>query len=288
MIGEYLKLFRINHWLKNIFVFIPIVFAQRLFEVTAVYNALGAFLSFSLAASAVYIINDIADSDKDRNHPVKKERPIAKGAITIQSALSAAFVLIAVSVILLTQLPLHFLIVVAGYFLLNILYSFYLKNIVILDIMCVAAGFMLRVIGGAVVIDVYISKWLILTALFLSLFLAVMKRKSELKIITNGLPTRTVLKHYSSEFINQISAVTSSAVIICYALYTVSERTISVFNTENLIFTTIFFIFGILRYMFLVYSQNKGENSIEIVIKDVPMLVNSFLYLLTVLLIIYL
>ena len=167
------------------------------------------------------------------------------------------------------------------------MYTFFLKEIVIVDIICIASGFMLRVLGGALVINVYISSWLILTTLFLSLFLAIMKRKSEIALLTNESNTRVVLKDYTLDFINQISSISAAGVIICYALYTVSERTIIIFGTENLVFTTIFFIFGVFRYMYIVYTQQRGENTIEIIIKDAPMIINGLLYGVSIIYFVY-
>lgn len=287
MYKSVLKLLRPSNWVKNIFVFVPLVFSEHLFIYSSLIDVMFASIAFSLISSLVYIINDIADVERDRLHPVKKNRPIAAGDIAISRAIIISVILLVVLIPLAINFTLNFIIVIIGYFLLNVLYSFFLKQVVILDIMCIAAGFMLRVIGGAVVIDVYISKWLILTTLFLSLFLAIMKRKSEVELMTNSNSTRKVLKDYTVDFINQISAISAAGVIICYALYTVSERTITVFGTENLVFTSVFFIFGIFRYMFLVYTQNKGENTIEIVLKDVPMIINALLYIGTVLIIIY-
>lgn len=286
MIKEIIKLIRVTNWLKNIFVFIPLIFSENLFNIPSVLTTLLAVVCFSLVSSVVYIINDIADINRDREHPIKKNRPIATGKISLRTASLIIFGLLVIITLILFNFSVHFWYVIAGYLLMNIAYSFKLKSIVIVDIMCIAAGFMLRVIGGAVAINVDTSKWLILTTLFLSLFLAVMKRKSESELTENS-NSRQVLKDYTSDFINQISSISAGAVIICYALYTVSERTISIFNTENLVFTTIFFIFGIFRYMHIVYTQQKGENTIGILIKDIPMILNAILYGVVVFIIIY-
>ncbi len=287
MNSPYVRLLRASNWIKNVFVFIPLVFSKHFFIASSLLEAVLAAIAFSLTSSIVYILNDIADAEKDKLHPVKKLRPIASGEVGKSNGLALAFVLLIILLPLVINFESKFILILGGYLLLNLLYSFLFKQVVILDIICIAAGFMLRVIGGAVVIDVYISKWLILTTLFLSLFLAIMKRKSEVALMTNSGSTREVLKDYSVDFINQISSITAAGVIICYALYTVAERTIDVFGSENLVFTTVFFIFGVFRYMHLVYTQNKGENSIEIVLKDIPMVINALLYLGTVLIIIY-
>jgi 4-hydroxybenzoate polyprenyltransferase len=163
------------------------------------------------------------------------------------------------------------------------------KHIVLLDIFSIAAGFILRVLAGGLIIDVTISSWLLLTTMFISLFLAIIKRQSELKLNNEDINsvTRNVLSLYSPEFTNQIATIAASGVIICYALYTVSVRTVSIFGTENLIYTTPFVVFGIFRYMYLAYISNKGENTTEIILTDLPMILNILLYIFIVTLIIY-
>jgi 4-hydroxybenzoate polyprenyltransferase len=246
-----------------------------------------AAFAFSITSSIVYIINDVADSEKDKLHPIKKYRPVASGVIKPKFAIILAVLLFFFLIPILAQFRYGFSFILVSYFLLNLLYTFFLKEIVIVDIICIASGFMLRVLGGALVINVYISSWLILTTLFLSLFLAIMKRKSEIALLTNESNTRVVLKDYTLDFINQISSISAAGVIICYALYTVSERTIIIFGTENLVFTTIFFIFGVFRYMYIVYTQQRGENTIEIIIKDAPMIINGLLYGVSIIYFVY-
>lgn len=176
-----------------------------------------------------------------------------------------------------------------AFVILNVLYSFYFKHIVILDVFSIAAGFSIRVLAGAAIISVPISDWLILTTMFISLFLGVMKRHSELEQVSQSttVSTRKVLTDYSVTFANQMATVAAAGVVICYALYTVSPRTVSVFGTENLIYTTPFVVFGIFRYMYLEYLNQKGENTTQIMLTDVPMIVTVLLYTLTTVLIIY-
>lgn len=289
MIKDYLSLFRIPQWIKNLFVFVPIMFAQKLFDSGYFITALEGFLIFSLTSSIVYTINDTVDAEADKLHPKKKTRPIASGKISKGGAVTAAIVLAAIVITSLTFYNLHFIISVASYLLLNILYSFYLKHVVLLDVFSIAAGFMLRVVGGAFIIDVEISSWLILTTLFISLFLGVMKRHSELVRFKNSdnADTRKVLAFYSTDFTTQMATVSASAVIICYALYTVAERTVSVFHTENLIYTTPIVVFGIFRYMFLVYMNNQGENTTRVMLTDRAMIATVFIYVFVTAFIIY-
>ncbi len=289
MIINYLKLFRLPQWIKNLFVFVPLIFSKHLFDKNYLISALLAFLIFCLTSSIVYAMNDIVDAESDRLHPHKKSRPVASGKINVGQALSSAGALFVIVVLLLLKSSLLFVFAVGFYFILNILYSFVLKNIVLLDIFSIAAGFMLRVLAGAFAIGVSISSWLILTTMFISLFLAVMKRRSELNLTENVefIATRKVLQYYSKNFADQMATVASAGVIICYALYTVAERTVTIFHTDNLIYTTPFVVFGIFRYMYLVYMNQKGENTTEVMITDPAMIVNVVLYILTTTLIIY-
>jgi 4-hydroxybenzoate polyprenyltransferase len=285
----YFNLLRIPQWIKNFFIFVPLVFSQHLFDQNYFKLSILGFLIFSLTSSSIYIINDLIDINEDKVHPEKKLRPIPAGLISKSKAMTVAGIL---TVILFSLLPfanLYFGITVIAYFTITVLYSVGLKNIVILDVFTIAAGFILRILGGAFIINVEISSWLMLTTMFISLFLAVMKRRSELKHVTgeDSASTRKVLVHYSTNFLDQMSTVTSAGVIICYALYTVSQRTVSIFKTEHLIYTTPFVVFGIFRYMYLVYIGKKGENTSELLLSDLPMIVNILLYIITVIAIIY-
>lgn len=289
MFKLYFNLLRVPQWIKNFFIFVPLIFSKHLFDIDYVKSSLLGFIIFCLISSSVYIINDLIDIEEDKAHPTKKFRPIPSGLILKNTAIVVAVFLVFASVALLMAANLYFSLTVILYFLITFLYSIKIKHIVILDVFTIAAGFMLRIIAGAFIINVEISSWLILTTMFISLFLAVMKRRSELKHVTSveNSATRKVLVHYSTEFVDQMSTVTSAGVIICYALYTVSQRTISVFHTENLIYTTPYIVFGIFRYMYLVYVGKKGENAAEIVLSDIPMIINIALYVITIIVILY-
>lgn len=296
MIKDYFELLRIPQWIKNLFVFVPLLFSLHLFEENYLLLSLFAFILFSLASSFIYIINDIIDIESDSVHPKKKLRPLPSGRIKKQSAILTAGIIFIILVLFTFQIGIHLFSVnisfkyfLAGFVVLNIFYSFYFKHIVILDVFSIAAGFTIRVLGGAAIIDVPVSSWLILTTMFISLFLGVMKRHSELEQVANieNVSTRKVLSEYSITFTNQMATVAASGVIVCYALYTVSQRTVSVFKTENLIYTTPFVVFGIFRYMYLEYLNQKGENTTQVMITDIPMIVTVILYIITTIVIIY-
>ena len=289
MILNYLKLVRVPQWIKNFFVFVPLLFSQHLFDKDYLFTSLAAFVVFCLASSLIYVINDTIDIEADKAHPTKKNRPLPAGVISKRSALIVAAVLTAVIVILLPQFNKEFLYFVTAFVLLNIFYSFWFKHIVILDVFSIAAGFAIRVLAGAVVISVPISSWLILTTIFISLFLGVMKRHSELILVeeSENAPSRKVLSQYSLNFADQMATVAAAGVIICYALYTVSERTVSAFGTESLIYTTPIVVYGIFRYMYLEYISNKGDNTTKIVFSDLQIILTVLIYTITTVLIIY-
>ncbi len=287
MIKNYFKLFRITHWIKNFFVFIPLIFSKHLLDQNYLLQVVIGFFAFSLVSSLVYIFNDISDAESDRKHPQKKFRPIASGVISKRHAVISMFILFVLVVLISFQVNTSFILILVSYVVINIFYTLYLKNIVIVDLACISLGFLLRVIGGALIIYIYISSWLILTTLFISIFLAVMKRRSEIVLNTEN-ETRKVLGEYNLSFIDQISSISAACVIICYALYSVAERTVEYFQTENLVYSSIFVVFGIFRYMYLVFKKSKGENPTEIMLTDIPMITNLVFYSVTVYFIIYL
>lgn len=284
---QFIKLLRITSWLKNIFIFVPLVFSKHLFDFTILIIVIMGSIAFSFTSSFVYVLNDIIDSERDRNHPIKKLRPIASRQIKKSEASILLFFLLLIIILFSLSLNPYFVLMMWMYILINFAYTLFLKKIVIVDIFCIAAGFLIRVVSGAFIISVYLSNWLILTTIFLSLFLAVMKRRVEIVNSANSSVQREVLKDYSLVFIDFIAAVTSASVILSYALYTVAERTIKAFGSEQLVFTTVFVIFGIFRYLFLAVNKNMGENVIEVFLKDVPMIINLLLFVTVSLYIIY-
>lgn len=299
---KYLSLIRVHQWIKNVFVFVPLLFSLNLFEEKYFITTFFAFLVFCLASSSIYVINDLVDIESDRAHPTKRKRPLASGEISKQTAVIIASLLLVAVFWLMMYFNYQFIFLTVAFILLNILYSFWLKNIVLLDVFSIAAGFSLRVLAGAFVIQVPISSWLLLTTMFISLFLGVMKRRSELVLVSERLnnnssaneqnekpetQSRKVLAQYSLNFADQMATVAAAGVIICYALYSVSPRTISVFQTERLIYTTPFVVFGIFRYMYLEYMSRKGENTTRILATDIPMIADVVIYIVTTIMIIY-
>jgi 4-hydroxybenzoate polyprenyltransferase len=287
-IAVYLRLIRVSNWIKNLFVFVPWLFAKQMFEQGSTQKIIIAFFAFCFISSFVYVLNDRFDIENDRSHPVKKFRPIASGEITLGASNFLMGILFLISFALAYQIGLKFALILLTYSVLNFFYSIMLKQIVIVDIFTIAAGFVLRIAAGAVAVDVIISKWLLLTTMFISLFLAIMKRRAELTLLSGDKSTRKVLADYNLQIIDQISIIASTGVVVSYALYTMADQTIAKFRTERLIFTTIFVLFGIFRYIYLSHSKQNTENVAEVILKDIPMLVNLIMYIIAVTLIIYL
>lgn len=290
MIIHLFKLIRPKQWIKNFFVFAPLLFSRHIFHLEYLIPSIAAFIIFSLASSAVYIINDIMDVESDRVHPKKKYRPIASGEVSVKQAMIfLVFLIVVIIAGLIFQRPV-FSFVIVLYLITNLLYSLKVKSIVLLDVFFISFGFMLRVLGGAAAIGVTVSSWMILTTIFISLFLAISKRRSELSQTLNKEnidKQRKVLKEYSVEFADQINTIAAAGTIISYALYTVSERTVYTFGTEKLIYTTPFVIYGIFRYMYLMHQKNLGESPTSIVTKDIPIILDVLGWFAFSLLIIY-
>jgi len=284
---EYLKLARVNHWIKNGFVFVPLLFSKNLFDINLFFEAAISFLVFGLVSSSIYVFNDICDVEADRKHSQKKSRPIAGGKISIKSGWYLIALLVFVSIPILFRFSSGFVFVILFYFILNIFYSLYLKKIVLVDIFSIAGGFILRVLAGAFAINVEVSSWLILSTLFISLFIAIIKRKSEITTQSDNLQTRAVLQNYTQKFIDQMAAISAAGVIICYALYSVSAKVLNNFHSDYFVYTTIFVIYGIFRYLLLSHQKDKGEDPAELILKDFPSLFNIVLFVTSVIIIVY-
>ncbi len=283
-----IALLRPKQWIKNLFVFAPLIFSRHMFESGAAGNSLLLFGAFCLLASAVYILNDIADRAADATHPVKRHRPIASGRVRVPTALGIMGACVAGSAALAWGLPWQASALLLLYALINIAYSSGLKHVVIVDVFFVAAGFMVRVLAGAEAIQVFVSPWLILCTMFLSLLLAVAKRRSELRLHDDGVKTtRAVLAQYTVSIVDQMTTITAAGVVISYALYTVSERTVAMFGTENLVYSTVFVLFGVFRYLYLEHRERLGESPTDVVTSDVPLIVDMLLWVLSIVVVIY-
>ncbi len=279
MLAALLKLSRPAHWAKNVFVLAPLVFAQLLHVPSAVVRAVVAFACFCAASSVVYIFNDYRDRRLDRKHPLKKLRPLAAGTISPTLALGFAGLLVVGIGIGAAWLGTGFMAVVFSYLTLNALYSLGLKRVVILDVMIVSLGFVLRVLGGGAAASVDISAWLLLCTIFLALFLAFSKRRHELILLAeDATDQRLVLSHYSAGFLDQMINVVTASSVVCYALYSAAPETVARFQSNYLIYTIPFVLFGIFRYLYLMYQAPDQINPTEAVIRDLPSILNILLW----------
>jgi 4-hydroxybenzoate polyprenyltransferase len=282
-------LLRPRQWIKNAFVLAPLVFSKELFVVHPLIAALEALVAFCLTASCVYIINDISDIEADRAHPEKRNRPLAAGLISRTQALIVVAVLFGIALLLALETNLRFQLVLVVYFIMNLAYSAKLKEIVLVDVFIIAAGFMLRVLGGAFAIDVQVSGWIVLCTLFVSLFLGFAKRRGELLLVQQVRPgtERKVLTSYSVNFIDQMLTIAAAGTVISYALYTVAPRTIEIFGTEKMIYTTVFVIYGMFRYLYLIHMRNSTENPTNAVLSDLSIVAVTILWGITCIAVIY-
>jgi 4-hydroxybenzoate polyprenyltransferase len=280
---------RPKQWSKNVIVFAGLFFAEDIFQLTKIKAALLAFIMFCLASSAGYLFNDILDRKKDALHPRKKFRPIAAGTLSIPVAFGCAVLFVLISVFYSFSLNRDFGLIIIAYLLLTFSYSIYLKKLIIVDVMLIAAGFMFRAIGGTLAIHEQVSSWLILCAIFLALFLALTKRRAEaLALGKHADAVRRTLADYGAEFLDQMINTVTAACLMAYALYTLDPATIAKFHSRNLVFTVPFVIYGLFRYLFLVYHRNLGEAPDVALLEDKPILICMLLYGLSVVLIIYL
>ncbi len=279
---------RLQQWIKNLFLFAALVFSGHLFESHDVLLTVLGFFTFSLLSSAAYLFNDLVDVESDKVHPVKSKRPLPSGSISAATTLKAAAALAIISLVVGFLLGKEFGIVLCTYLALNVAYSLKLKNIVILDVMSIAAGFVLRVAAGAVLIQVPTSEWLIICTILLSLFLGFSKRRTELVSLEEQANThRLVLAHYSQRFLDQMIGVVTASTVMSYALYTISAETVRKFGTQNLIYTVPFVLYGIFRYLYLVDKKAEGGDPTKTILTDVPLLINVVLWVVAASLIIY-
>lgn len=277
----YLLALRPHQWVKNVFVLAALVFSKRFMEGTEyIVDALLMVLAFSLAASSIYLVNDISDYERDRVHPKKRLRPIASGRISrVGAGVLAAFVA-PLSWWLAWQLDTACLAVVIVYTVMNLAYSLKLKHVVLLDVFIIALGFLLRVTAGAFAINTKVSPWLILCTFFVALFLAFCKRRNELESLgADAASHRGILASYSLVFIDKMVSALASLTIMSYALYTIDPSVVARLETDGLILTLPIVLFGVFRYLFLVHQKQKGGSPTEVMLKDRSIQVIGILYL---------
>lgn len=272
-----LELMRPKQWIKNFFVFGALIFSYSFLNLNENISALIAFLLFCLISSTVYIMNDILDVEKDRVHPKKRFRPIASGAISIKQASIALIVLLSISMISSFMINKSLFFILVLYFINNIFYSFKIKNIVILDVISIAIGFILRVIAGGVAIDVSLSGWILLCTFFISLFLGFEKRRNEIiKLEGRANEHRKILDDYSDELLKQFSDITLTCTVISYAMYTFVA-----YENPYMMITNVFVVYGLFRYKYLSMKKGEGGSPTETVLTDKSIIIDVILWAIT-------
>jgi len=288
MVIGVLESLRPRQWVKNLFVFGGLLFGQQLFYPPAVWAALAAFVVFCGLSGAIYLLNDVADRDKDRLHPDKRMRPIASGRLSVRVALIAAAGLIVSGLAAAVWVSRPFALVALAYVVLLSAYSAWLKHVVIVDVLVVAIGFVLRAAAGALAIGVAISGWLLICTILLALFLALGKRRHEVLTLEGSAARhRPILAEYSAGLLDQMIAVVTASTVTAYALYTMSPETVAKFHTSLLPATLPFVLYGVFRYLYLLYHRQLGGNPSDMVVRDRALVLNTLLWLIVVLLIIY-
>jgi 4-hydroxybenzoate polyprenyltransferase len=279
---------RPQQWVKNFVLFAGLIFSQNLGRLDLVLETLAGFALFCLLSSSAYILNDIVDVESDRKHPLKSARPIAKGEIKISVAVFLFIILAVISLGLSAWLSPLFALTALIYFILNLLYSLYLKHVVIIDVMCIALGFVIRAVAGAVLIGVEISAWLVVCTTLLALFLSFGKRRHELLLLeTQATDHRKILSEYSPYFLDQMISVVTASTVVAYAFYTLSPEVEIKLGTGHMDLTIPFVLYGVFRYLYLIHQKEGGGSPTRMLLTDKPILVNVILWLVAVVLIVY-
>jgi 4-hydroxybenzoate polyprenyltransferase len=280
---------RPKEWSKNLLVFSGLVFSRSLFDYHHLLLSLGGFVAFCLMSSGVYLFNDLNDLTEDKLHPVKKNRPLAAGILNINLARFVMVLLFLGAGGLALNLSYPFVVILGLYLILNLGYSLGLKNVVVLDVLIISSGFVIRAIAGAAVLQVEASAWLVLCTSMVALLVGFGKRRHELVLLEeNAGSHRASLNDYSIQFLDSMMTICGGAAVVCYALYTMSDDTVSRFQTRNLLITLPFVIYGVFRYLFLIYKRQVGGDPVQLLFRDRPSLLNILLWFIAVCLVIYL
>lgn len=279
---------RVPQWIKNIILFAGILFGKKITDQSAFISVVFAFFLFSIIASCQYVINDYLDREEDVRHPEKKKRPIASGAIDGSIALAITLIILPLALIASYILNHGFAFIVLFYLLFNIVYSKYLKHLVILDVMSISIGFVLRAIAGAIVIDVAFSSWLLLCTFMLSLFWGFSKRRGELDLLEgNAGKHRKILNEYSTSFLDLMMSIVATMTLMSYVMYTISPSTIQNLGTDKMIYTVPVVVYAIFRSLYIIYIKNMGHNPTKAILTDRSVIASGFLWLAIVFVVMY-
>jgi 4-hydroxybenzoate polyprenyltransferase len=275
-------------WVKNAFLFVGLIFSRQLFNVDLLSKVVSGFALFSLGASSIYLFNDIRDMEEDTRHPEKCRRPLPAGKLRIPTAYGASVLLAGTALIGSYLLEPTFSLILVIYLVVNTAYSIAIKRVVILDVMCIAFGFVLRVLAGTTLARVRPSDWLLICTISLALFLGFSKRRHELAVMGAGADNhRKALSDYSVGFLDQMIGIATASAVMSYALYTVAGDTVARFGTRHLVFTIPFVLYGVFRYLYLIHHKQVGGDPTTAVLSDIPLLLNALLWFAAVVIIIY-
>ena len=278
-IAPYAGALRVYQWPKNLVVFAALVFAFQLTEPGQILRSLAAFLVLCAASSAVYVLNDLADIEKDRAHPEKRRRPIACGLIPIPVAVAMLVLLLAASLVPAYLLGYYFLFAVLGFLALNSCYTFLLKRIMLLDVLAIAGGFVLRGVAGAVVLEVAFSNWLVVCTMFLALFLGLGKRRREIGLLdAEAVHHREVLGHYTVPYLDSLMVILAGSTLLTYTIYTCSPDVVQRTGTDKLYLSLPFVVYGLFRYLYLVHHKRGGGDPSRTLLTDAPLLITVLLW----------
>lgn len=284
---DFFLLLRPKHYIKNLFIFLPLFFTGQITLIDKSFLALLSFIAFSLSASAIYIFNDYKDIENDKKHPFKKKRPLASGSVRIESALVIMLILFSLSFSLMAYISFKSLMVLGLYVGLNILYSLGLKKISLVDITIIAIGFVLRLFVGSYAYKEDLTFWIVIMTFLLAIFLALAKRRDDILIFNNyKKQMRKSILGYNLKLIDSIMIVMSAVIVLAYIQYSTSINTIMKFG-ENLYLTTLYVIFGIMRYMQITFVENKSGSPVEIIFNDKITIINLTLWFFSFTWIIY-
>ncbi len=287
-IKAFILIARPYQYVKNGFVFLPLLFGYKINEVQPVVDTLFAFAAFCLAASSVYVLNDIKDIADDARHPVKKRRPLPRGELSRSEAIVFLMMLMVLALLIgYLLLPMKFIVILSGYLSLNLAYSLYLKHHAIVDVVCIAVGFVLRVFAGGFAAGIHISHWIIIMTFLLALFLAFAKRRDDIILSENGHDTRKCIDGYNIEFVSASMGFMASIIIVSYLLYTLSPEIIDKHGTNQLYMTAFWVIVGVLRYMQITFVENRSGSPTLILLNDYLLQAVVILWIINVYLLLY-
>lgn len=275
---NYLKLIRVDQYVKNFFVFAPVFFSGVLLDSNLLIHVFLAFIAFSFAASSIYIVNDIYDIKADQAHPIKSKRALASGKITINKAIILQLILMSCAITISWQISLQLLFIIGAYITLNFLYSKWLKHIAILDINIIAVGFVLRILAGAAVSEIEPSIWILLITYLLALFLGIAKRRTDVVLAQNGKAVRKSIEGYNLSFVDSVLGILASVIVVCYIFYCIAPENQLHYHSNLLYVSIIFVINGIFRYLKLAIVDQSTHSPTEIILKDIFIQVTILLW----------